>query len=373
MNKRRFRKMLFVVFVVLAAGCSDRLDMEDATFALLVGFDLDKENKLLVYSTTPVFSQSAEKKTREIGVTSQTNRQSREKQDSYAPGVFQGRSIQVILVSKRILQQENWFQLTDIWFRDPKNPLTSRVIAFDGPISEIIHLNPKDQPMLPLLLRDMVETKYTRSETVKTTLQELHNQMREKGQTPYISEVRLLNKQIAMTGITLLDNKGEFADSLNIQESILLQILQNSTKKAVSLTLPIPGQVKIGPFHTYKLSINAEKIKTKVKTSYQNDKFQFDIAITMRVGLTELMFPYDVRSQGKELENKITIQVQKQLESLIHKIQADKIDPMGLGFYARAHEYSHFKKVEDNWGETLAKADIHVSVKTTIGAMGTVK
>ncbi|WP_173194298.1 Ger(x)C family spore germination C-terminal domain-containing protein [Paenibacillus alginolyticus] len=55
------------------------------------------------------------------------------------------------------------------------------------------------------------------------------------------------------------------------------------------------------------------------------------------------------------MENKITIQVQKQLESLIHKIQADKIDPMGLGLYARAHEYSHFKKVEDNWGETLPK------------------
>ncbi|MGO4274683.1 Ger(x)C family spore germination C-terminal domain-containing protein, partial [Paenibacillus sp. TAF58] len=90
-------------------------------------------------------------------------------------------------------------------------------------------------------------------------------------------------------------------------------------------------------------------------------------------GLSELMFPYDVRSQGKDLENKMNSQLQKQLESLVHKIQADKIDPMGLGLYARAHEYSHFKKVEENWGETLAKADIHVSVKTTIGSMGTVK
>lgn len=373
MTKLLLHFMLIAMVVFIIPGCSDRLDMEDSSFALLVGFDLDKENEFIVYSTSPVFSKDAEKKTRELRVKPQTNRQSREKQDSYTPGVFQGRSIQVILISKRILQQENWFQLTDVWFRDPQNSLTPRIIAFDGPLSEIIYLNRKDQPMLPLLLRAMVETKDARSETVKTTLQGLHQQIREKGITPVISEVRVKDKQIAITGTTLLDHKGEFANSLNIQESILLRILQNNTKKNVSLTFPIPGEMKIGPFHTDKLSLNAQKIKVKIKTSYLRDNFQFDMHITMHVGLSELLFPYDVQSHGKELENKITEQMQKQMERLIKKIQANKIDPIGLGLYARAHEYSHFKDAEDHWGETLAKADIHVSVKTIIGAMGAVK
>ncbi|CAN7257019.1 Ger(x)C family spore germination protein [Paenibacillus sp. LjRoot56] len=373
MNKRALQVILIAMVVVIISSCSDRLDMEDASFALLVGFDLDKEDEFIVYSTSPVFSKDVEKKTRELRVKPETNRQSREKQDSYTQGVFQGRSIQVILLSKRILQQENWFQLTDVWFRDPKNALTPRIIAFDGPLSEIIYLNSKDQPMLPLLLREMIDTKDARSETVNTTLQELHEQIREKSVTPIISEVRVKDKQIAMTGIAMLDHKGNFADSLNIQESILLRILQNSTKKTVNLTIPIPGEMKIGPFHTDKLSLIADKIKVKIKTSYLRDNFQFDMHITMRVGLSELMFPYNVRSHGKELENKITDQIQKQLESLIKKIQADKIDPIGLGFHARAHEYSHFKNEEDHWGETLAKADIHVSVKTILGSMGTVK
>jgi Ger(x)C family germination protein len=373
MNKRLLHVMFIAVVVVFLPSCSDRLDMEDSSFSLLIGFDLDKENELIAYSTSPIFSKNVAKKTLELRVKPLTNRQARQKQDSYTPGLFQGRSIQVVLISKRVLQQENWFQLTDVWFRDPKNPLTTRIIAFDGPLSEIIYLNPKNQPMLPLLLRDLVETKNIRSETVKTTLQGLHQQIREKGVTPVISEVRVENKQIAMTGTTLLDHKGKFADSLNIQESILLRILQNNTKATVSLTIPIPGEMKTGPFHTDKLSLYVDKIKAKIKTSYLQGKFQFDMQITMRVELSELLFPYDVRSHGKELENKITVQLQKELDSLIKRIQADKIDPIGLGLYARAHEYSHFKKVEDHWGETLAKADIHVSVKTIIGAMGTVK
>lgn len=373
MNSRFLLITLIAIVIVIIPGCSDRLDLEDSSFTLLVGFDLDKENELIAYSTSPVFSKNVEKKTQELKVKPQTNRQSREKNDSYTQGVFQGRSIQVILLSKRILQQENWFKLTDVWFRDPRNALTPRIIAFDGPLSEIIYLNPKDQPILPLLLREMVDTKDARSETVNTTLQELHEQISETGGTPLISEVRVHNNQIAMTGITLLDHKGNFADSLNIQESILLRILQNNTKKTVSLTIPIPGEMKVGPFHTDKLSLNADNIKVKIKTSYLEDNFQFDMHITMRIGLSELMFPFDVRTHGNELENKITVQIQKQLESLIKKIQRDKIDPLGLGFHARAHEYSHFKNVEDHWGETLAKADIHVSVKTIIGAMGRVK
>ncbi|OAS20775.1 hypothetical protein A8708_19380 [Paenibacillus oryzisoli] len=359
--------------IVIIPGCSDRLDIEDTTFSLLVGFDLDQENELIEYSTSPVFSKNAEKKTLELQVKAKTNRQSREKNDSYTDGVFQGRSIQVVLLSKRFLQQKNWFQLTDVWFRDPRNAFTPRIIAFDGPLAEIIDLNPKDQPILPLLLREMIDTKDARSETVNTNLQELHEQLSETGETPFIAEVRVKDKQIAMTGVTLLDHTGNFADSLNIQESVLLRILQNSTRKTVSLTIPIPGETKVGPFHTNKLSLNAENIKVKIKTSYLRDNFQFDMHISMRIGLSELMFPYDVRSHGKELENKISVQIQKQLESLIKKIQGDKIDPIGLGFHARAHEYSHFKKVEDHWGETLAKADIHVSVNTIIGAMGRVK
>lgn len=373
MNKGVLRMILIAMAILIMPGCSDRLDMEDASFPLLVGFDLDQENELIAYSTSPVFSKNVDKKTRELMVKPLTNRQSRQKNDSYTEGVFQGRSIQVILLSKRILQQENWFQLTDVWFRDPRNTLTPRIIAFDGPISEIIYLNPKDQPILPLFLRDMIDTKDARSETVNTTLQELHEQISEPSGTPIISEVRMRDKQIAMTGITLLDHKGNYADSLNIQESILLRILQNSTNKTVSLTLPIPGEIKVGPFHTDKLSLNADNIKVKIKTSYLRDNFQFDMHISMRVGLSELMFPFDVRTHGKELENKITIQIQKQLESLVNKIKRDKIDPIGLGFHARAHEYSHFKHVEDHWGETLAKADIHVSVETIIGAMGRVK
>ena len=93
----------------------------------------------------------------------------------------------------------------------------------------------------------------------------------------------------------------------------------------------------------------------------------------MPAGISERLFPFDVRKHGKELEKMISDHVQKQFEKLIKNIQEHQIDPIGLGLYARAYEYNQYKKVEDHWGEALSKADIHVSVKVTIGSMGPVK
>ncbi|WP_261305591.1 Ger(x)C family spore germination protein [Paenibacillus andongensis] len=374
MNKRPLYVLIIIMIFVIIPGCSDRLDMEDSTNNLTLGLDLDSEDNLLVYMNSPSYGRGIKKKTLEVEVKSHTIRQSREQQDEFAPGVITGRKVQVMLIGKRILEHEDWFRILDVFFRDMKNPLTPRIIAVDGSISDIVNLHPKDQPMLSLFLRGMVDTKSARSETAKTTLQKLHWQMYEKGVTPYISEIQLDKaKQIRLTGVSLLDHKGKYKTSLNIEETGLLQILNKNAKKPVSFTLPIPGEKKSGPFQTDHLSISVQGIKTKIKTSYKQNKFQFDINIKMPAGLTERLFPFDVRKNGKELEKMISEHMQKQFENLIKNIQKHQIDPIGLGLFARAHEYSQYKKVEDHWGEALSQADIHVSVKVIIGSMGPVK
>ncbi|OAS20699.1 Ger(x)C family spore germination protein [Paenibacillus oryzisoli] len=374
MNKRPLFVIIIIMMIIIAPGCSDRLDLEDSTNNLSLGLDLDNENNLLVYLNNPSFDRDIKKTTLDTVVKSHTVRQARGEEDQFVPGVITGRKVQVLLIGRRILENEDWFPLFDVYFRDMKNPLTPRVIAFDGAISDIIFLNPKDQPMLPLLLRGMVDTKSTRSETAKTTLQKLHWQMSEKGVTPYLSEIQLDNtKHIRLVGTTLLNHKGKYMTSLSTEETILLQILNKNAKKPVSFTLPIPGQEKSGPIHTDHLSLSVQGIKTKIKTSYHQNKFQFDIIISMPATITELLFPYDVQRNRKELEKIISEHMQKQFSNLIKKIQMNQIDPIGLGLYARAHEYRQYKKVEDHWGESLSEADIHLAVKIKITGMGPMK
>ncbi|GGI44331.1 hypothetical protein GCM10008018_06570 [Paenibacillus marchantiophytorum] len=369
---KRWLHVFIAISVLLISGCNDRLDLEDAAFPLLGGYDLDEKNNLLTYVTVPEFSKSARKKTQELGVSAKTLQQARQQSDAYWPAVFQGRKMLVILVSKRLLEHVDWFRILDVFSRDAKNPLTCRMIMYDGPLSEVIFLNQQDQPFLPLLLRGMVDTKSGRSETVKTTFQDMHRLRFEKGKTPYIAEIRLEN-EIKLSGTALLDHQGKYADSLDAQETILMQILQNQAKHAVSVTLAIPGQAKRGPLNTDKLSFSTNKTKTHIKTAFHDGHFQFDLAVHLSIALTERLFPYDMQHKSAVLEKAIAEQLKKQFESLISKIQSHQIDPIGLGIHAQAFTYKPYKKVEDQWGKALSEANIHLSVIVTMEGVGTIK
>ncbi|SFM28774.1 germination protein, Ger(x)C family [Paenibacillus sp. 1_12] len=375
MNKLPQYVLLFALLTILP-GCNDRLDMENASIPLTLGLDLGQDNEPIMYSTFPVFDKNVKKKTQETEVHAPSFRKSRSEQDAHSAGVFSGRNYQVFLIGKRMLMQEDWFQMMDVLFRDSKNTVSDRVLVYDGPLEEIIYLNPKDQPLLPILLRGMVDTKSSKAETVKTSVQELHRQMYEKGITPAISEVSLdASKNIKLDGTALLNHKGKYVASLDAAETVLLRILQNKVEKSASITVTIPGESKRGPFHTDKISFSTDKTKTETKalTSSKEGKFRFDIHIRMKISLYEMLFPHDVEKNAPELEQKISKQMLKQFDNLIKKIQQHAIDPIGLGLNARAFEYDEYKKAKSNWGKALSTADIRVKLKVTIDAMGPVK
>ena len=75
----------------------------------------------------------------------------------------------------------------------------------------------------------------------------------------------------------------------------------------------------------------------------------------------------------EELVKLMEKQLQKQFTDLIKKIQKKKIDPIGLGLYARAYHYKQFKKVDNDWGKALAESKINVSVNVKVNSYGAVK
>ncbi len=318
------RGLLACLLLIPLTGCADQIDLETATVPLALGMDLDEEGRFHYFTSEPIFSSKLKKTSHESSGTSTTLRQSRERQDSQILGLTLGRNFQVTIIGKRMMQHKGWFKMMDVLYRDARNTLTDRMIMFDGPVSELFALDQPDQPMMPVLLRGMVINKSSRSETANTSVQQLHRQMYETGITPYVSEITVSNKKIYMAGTALMDSKGIYVESLNTTESILLAVLQRTANPGISLTFQIPGVEKQPPFVSNSVSISPGKISTKIKTSYENGKFNFHIKVKTNVSLTEHLFPFDVFKEKKELEKKINEQMTKKLTALVHKIQKKK-------------------------------------------------
>ena len=317
-----------------------------------------------------------EAKEREIAVQEKaiSLRESRREIDDMFEGVGSGRKLETLLLGKRLLKHEDWFPLLDDLFRDAKIAVTADVIFINGPVSQVVYSRFEEIPYLSLHLYDLVQTANKRHETVMTELHDLHRQMYEKGITPAISDLEM-DKKLDLKGTALLNEKGKYVASLRTQENVLLMILQKHVKKEIPLTLKLPQIEKDGGgiFDTNVVSFTLAKMKIKIKTAYRNGRFHYDIRIRSYATLTEREFPFDVEKKSGELEKMIEKQLVQQFEKLIKKIQKHKIDPIGLGLYARAHEYKAWQKVQDDWGTALSKADIKINVEVKVKSMGQIK
>ncbi|MFS0869008.1 Ger(x)C family spore germination protein [Paenibacillus xylanilyticus] len=367
--------ILSVSCILLAAlaGCAnDKTNLEDATVPLALGLDV-KDKKLHYFISAPVFSKDIQKKTREGEGIAEGLRQSRNQQDAQFPGSLAGRNFQVIIVGKQLLQYKDWFNILDVTFRDPRNTITDRIVAFDGPIEDVFQLQPKDQPPLPLFIRAIVDSGSRSSATVKTTAQELHRQLYDRAMTPSISEIKIENNKILLKGTTLLSRKGQYRTSLTYQETTLLHILKNEAEPGVSLTFAVDDLQQSMPFNIDKVSFSLGDISVKIKSSHENGRFQFKIKVKSIISITEKFLEFELLQNSEEMATKLSEEMKKNIEKLIKKCQDYNIDPVGFGLFARAYQYPLYKEVQDNWGEELSRAHFDVDVDLRIAATGAVE
>ncbi len=370
--KRVQAAIAFIIVAGTLTGCGRNIPLEDLTIPLILGIDLDERNQLIFSEASPVFNKNAKKNLEVYQLEANSIRGSRKYFDTLATGEVTAAKIQVLLLGKRVLAHDDWYSILDTVYRNPTFSINTKVIVVDGRVSDVMNYEPKDKALLSLHLKDVIDKNIKRTRTVINTLQVLHRDMYEKGITPSITEVKK-EKDVQLAGVSLLDQKGKYVDSLGIQEVALLQLLKKEKREELTFTLPIASiRGEGGIFHKNVLSIDVKHVRTKIKTRYVQDRFRFDYGFRMHVALVERLFSEDSITRG-ELERMIEKELTARFEDLIKKIQNNRIDPIGLGIYARAYQYQHYKKVEKHWAAALAESDIHVSVDVIINTMGAVK
>lgn len=370
--KRKLRLLLLFCSFLLTS-CGDQTNLEEQQITLLLGIDLDKDDKIKAYSASPVFSQEAiQKYNISVGET-KALRQARKELDSMSIGSLVGGKVQNILIGKKLLQQKNAFQYFDSFFRDPKNEVNGIVIVVDGDVTEIVKLNMKDKGRIGVVLREQVETTYENRSTVRTTLQQFHRQMSEPGMTPYVTQIRPGNNEIIVTGSALLSENGKYATSIDGEKSSLFLMMNGDARRPIPLIMKLSPKTLGIKKKEVVIACTVNSVKTSISTKYQKRTFGFDIEMNLGLIITERPFQFDTEKQGKQFEKAMEDELKKQCEALIKVFQKHQIDPLGLGLHARAYQYKEWKKVEKEWGKTFSKATITIKPKVKVISYGVSK
>jgi len=364
--------LALAILLLLVPGCSDRLNLENLALVFMTGIDVNEKNELLVYYSNPVFHKEAKKKSEEFHVKAVSLRNARGPAEAITTSSIAVGKLQVVIVSKRLLQRKDWFSLFDVVFRDAKYNVNARLVAADD-IGDIFQSYPSDKPRLPIQLKKMIDTASHRSDVSKTTMLQFQQQYYENGVTPYITEVHKKDGNIAVKGTLLLHRDGSPAFTMSINENKYMDILRKHIPGDFSLTVSVPaGNVKDGIDYG-RLSFFLKKDSRTIKVSHANGRFKFDIDVKLKIAISERLFPFDMEHNLNQLEEMVAKEMQDKMAAFIQKLQKNRVDPIGLGIYARAFQYQDWKRVKGHWPEAFAKADIRLHTKVSIQTYGLTK
>ncbi|RAP77761.1 Ger(x)C family spore germination protein [Paenibacillus montanisoli] len=375
---RFYRIALAVLALLLLPGCYDQMNLEDASISLMIGLDMDADNNLVISSQSPVFYKEAREKTESITVKSNSIRASRNKFDSILTGITTGGKLQTVLIGKRLLEQQNWFSLLDLYYRVPKLTETPRIVVVDGEVKDIFEFKPADKPRLSLHIRKLIDTAHMTNNTVVTHLQEFRRQMKDKGMTASLTYLKKEQNDVVVTGTALLNKRGKLMEHFSIMESTMFLVMQRQNPRGASLILNLdePQEDQAVPDDQRgirnEISFDIVNFKKKVKTAYSNGKFRFDVGLKMSVIITSIQSDNKEFAKQSQIQfqEKIQANLERQFDSIVERCQKKAIDPFGFGRYARAYQYKAWKPVQDEWGQTFANADVRMHIKVNIKNYG---
>jgi Ger(x)C family germination protein len=348
-----------LILLLFGGGCGDVLYIEDTTVMLVLGIDEGKDKKFTIYQISPVFSKEASEKSQLLEVQANSLREAKQYFDVMSNGTVVTGKIQIIIFSKEILKKYEPMNIIDYIYRDAKSSANAQIVMFNGPLDEIMRFETPDKPRFGLFLNNLINSSYKNETTAKTTAATFRKQMSEKGITPYIAELKVVKDGIRVTGIVLLDENGKYVTSIDIYESALLLLLTRQIDEPVPFVVQLPTKEEVVTMNIFNTNYN-----NNVKTV--NGQLQFDLHLNMDVSIEEVSSDNHPIKNKKELIKLIEKQIEKQTEELIKKLQQEEIDPLGLGVYARAYAYNHWKKIENDWPKEFAKSKINVHTKVNV-------
>ncbi|PGS53972.1 Ger(x)C family spore germination protein [Bacillus sp. AFS041924] len=355
--------LLSVLLLIGLTGCKDKINIEDITIALLWGVDIDQQGDVIIYMASPVFSKDVKEKNEQFKVKSLSLREARDIIDSRSTGITAGGKVQTLLIGRKVIEQKNWDSLLDLFYRDPKMRLNADLVVVNGSVSDIFEFSPKNKPSLSIFIPQLIKTANFRNVSVRTSLRFFYKLTAEKGVTTFAPELTLKDNILEISGTTLLNNQNEYQRTLSLKETMLLIILQDKNEGQFSMWLQPKQHKKIkNTISNNNISFYINDIKRNVIKKYHNGKYQFNINLKLPVAITESPIKLNNKSEAK-LKKEIENDLQMELNQLVKSLQNDKVDPIGLGLFARSFKYAEWKKVEDNWVSAFQQSKIKVKVK----------
>lgn len=343
------RKFLFFFIISLSlTGCVRKEILDDVNLETGSAYDY-KDNQILGTALIPVYlpDKSVENKT--FSASSSLSRDflrdiQRQSSDPLVTG-----SLKVVLFGEKLAKERGILALIDSFQRDPSIGAGLYLGVTEGEAKKVLegtYGKRGNSVYLTNLIHHNMQTK----DLPKTNLQRFLFDFHQKGKSPYLPQIRRLNKdQIEISGISFF-RYGKVVDSIPASEMFYFKLLVDNYSQG-TLKVNVKNQIA---------SIESIRSKFKMKLASSNP-YTVNVYINVKAMLNEYTGVSVKPKDLKQIEQKLEKDIQKECLKLTKQFQEQQIDPVGYGHFIKSRtRHFNFKKWYTDY--QYLKVNIHARV-----------
>lgn len=277
--------------------------------------------------------------------------------------------VRVIAINET-LAREGLSNITDYLLRSPEIRRTAWLIVTPGPAADLINASPSLDRVPALFFTDMMEHYNNMGVLPPAFFGTYLVTSSAKGQDPIVPYVWAEGQGARLLGAAVFTNQ-RMVDILDVDQLQALENVIGPKKSRQNLTVPVPGS----PGTQVRLQIRGRQ--TQLQPSMQGTTPAITVRIRLEGDIVEEVGGLVLQSPTQLHAITTTAQqmVQKDIQNLVARTQADHADVFGFGEQFRGKQTGFFQKQvggKQAWDDTYyPQLKVNVQVRVLVRRIGT--
>lgn len=359
--------------ILFLTSCWDQRLLKESKIVYSSGYDLEKDNDILVTTVIRTNAQSSSDPTQAkstnviLNSKGKTLSDNRLKLHRMIPGNYATNKLRVLVLGNTLAKQDI-YPIFDIVYRDPRSSLGAKVVVAKGRADEILDLKMVEETLIGEDILNLITTAEQQTIVPEENVQSICTLIFDPGDDVVLPLIQKNEeKVVSIAGLALFNGHKYTGYNLLDEEPTLLLLLKNQLKKYARFTLEVNPNKK--DIRERYISIQVKKNKPKMKISVSK-KNKITINMNLKLEVEALEYPKDklystkeVKKLNKELSKQLTIKTEK----VIKKLQKSNCDALGIGRQLISFHPKVWKKIDWNkeYPNILIKPNVDVKIVGT--------
>ncbi|SDC32992.1 Ger(x)C family spore germination protein [Shouchella lonarensis] len=370
---RKLISIACIASLLTLSGCWDQHLLKDVTLVKSAGIDLVEDEKYLVSVTIRSIQEPTS--TEEAGVSapktmqveSNTIREARDLLDRRIGKAYDSSKLEVLVLGEE-LAKDDILLLLDVFYRNPRSPLSTKLVISEGEAQDIIKLGEGYPLQIGEYIADLLSSLEGETEVPNENIQSISARLLSGGEDITLPLIKPLDDVTAtVVGLALFDGT-KYTGKIEHQMSTLFLLMNGQLGKNARFSKKIHDDKEVNIANYITIDVTGVDRDLQLVANSVDDitvklNFKFDVDV--------VELPVDVPmpiSEVRKLNKKLGDLFTKEAKIVTDRLLEANSDALGIG--KRIHAFHHDIWKEKDWKEVYPNIKFETNIEVRIDQQG---